>query len=149
MNGVGGLGAPFWLPSFPTEFVLPDGRVAPAGSVPELEQLAAVLDSIAFLVATNVRAMQRVALLQRIVISGGLAACDYLCEVIADATGLRVDRPELHEASARGIAFLAAGQPQDWQEVRIEKSFEPTESDAVSERFGRWREAMAQRGAAS
>jgi glycerol kinase len=149
MNGVGGLGAPFWLPQFPTEFVLADGRVAPEGTIPELEQLAAVLDSIAFLVATNVAVMQRVALLQRIVISGGLAACDYLCEVIAEATGLPVERPELHEASARGIAFLAAGQPQEWQRVPIEKTFEPTESGVVSERYARWREAMAQRGAAS
>lgn len=148
MNGVGGLGAPFWMPHFPTEFVLPDGSVAAEGRVPELEQLAAVLDSIAFLVATNVAAMQRVALLQRIVISGGLAACDYLCEVIAEATGLPVERPELHEASARGIAFLASGQPQQWQDVQVEKSFKPTDSCVVRDRYGRWREAMAQRGAA-
>ena len=137
------------MPHFPTEFVLPDGSVAAEGTVPELEQLAAVLDSIAFLVATKVAVMQRVAPLQRIVISGGLAACDYLCEVIAEATGLPVDRPELHEASARGIAFLAAGQPQEWQGVRIEKSFKPTESGVVRERFERWRDAMAQRGAVS
>jgi glycerol kinase len=147
MNGVGGLGAPFWLPHFPTEFVLPDGRTAPAGAVPELEQLAAVLDSIAFLVAANVAVMQRVAPLQRIVISGGLAACDYLCEVIAEATGLPVDRPELHEASARGIAYLAAGQPLQWQDVEVEKTFRPTDSCLVCDRFERWREAMAQRGA--
>lgn len=149
MNGVGGLGAPFWLPHFPTEFVRTDGSVAPEGTVPELEQLAAVLDSIAFLVATQVAAMQRVAPLQRIVVSGGLAACDYLCEVIAEASGLPVERPQLHEASARGIAFLAAGQPQEWQRVPIEKSFEPTESAVVIERFEHWREAMAQRGAVS
>jgi glycerol kinase len=93
--------------------------------------------------------MQRVAPLQRIVVSGGLAACDYLCEVIAEASGLPVERPHLHEASARGIAFLAAGQPQEWQRVRIEKSFEPTDSDVVTERFERWRKAMAQRGAVS
>ena len=53
----------------------------------------------------------------------------------------------MHEASARGIAFLAAGQPQEWQRVPIEKSFEPTESAVVIERFEHWREAMAQRGA--
>jgi glycerol kinase len=149
MNGVGGLGAPFWLPQFPTEFVHTDGSVAADGTVPELEQLAAVLDSIAFLVATQVSRMQRVAPLQRVVISGGLAACDYLCEAIAEATALPVERPELHEASARGIAFLASGQPQDWQRVPVEKTFEPTQSDAVTERFEHWRAAMAQRGAVS
>lgn len=149
MNGVGGLGAPFWLPHFPTEFILPDGSVAAEGAATDLEQLAAVLDSIAFLVATNVAVMQRAAPLQRIVISGGLAACDYLCEVMAEATGLTVDRPELHEASARGIAFLAAGQPQDWQNVSIEKSFRPAGCSAIHDRYERWRAAMAERGAAN
>lgn len=149
MNGVGGLGAPFWLPHFPTEFILPDGSVAAEGAATDLEQLAAVLDSIAFLVATNVAVMQRAAPLQRIVISGGLAACDYLCEVMAEATGLTVDRPELHEASARGIAFLAAGQPQDWQNVSIEKSFRPAGCSAIRDRYERWRAAMAERGAAN
>lgn len=147
MNGVGGLGAPFWLPHFPVEFVLPDGGVAADVTASDLSRLAAVLDSIAFLVATNVTAMQRAAPLQRLVVSGGLAACDYLCEVMAEATGLTVERPQLREASARGIAYLAAGQPQDWQDVTTEKSFRPTDCSAVQRRYERWRTAMAARGA--
>ena len=147
MNGIGGLGAPFWLPHFASGFVLPDGSVAPEGVAPELDQLAAVLDSIGFLVATNVAAMQRALPLQRIVITGGLAASDYLCELIAESTRLPVHRPQLHEASARGIAFLAAGQPDGWQEVPIERSFAPSESCVVVDRYDHWREAMAQRGA--
>lgn len=149
MNGVGGLGAPFWLPDFACGFVLPDGSEPTAGVTAEIDQLAAVLDSIGFLVATNIAAMQRAAPLQRIVISGGLAASDYLCEVIAEATHLAVHRPELHEATARGIAFLAAGQPPDWQDVPIEKSFAPTGSCTVDDRFEEWRRSMAQRGATS
>jgi len=147
MNGIGGLGAPYWLPHFASGFVLPDGSVAPEGVAAELDQLAAVLDSIGFLVATNVAAMQRALPLQRIVITGGLAASDYLCELIAESTRLPVHRPQLHEASARGIAFLAAGQPDGWQEVPIERSFAPSESCVVVDRYDHWREAMAQRGA--
>ena len=150
MNGVGGLGAPFWRPEFPVEFVREDGSAVADGDdgkSSDMEQLAAVLDSIAFLTAINVLAMHRAAPLQRLVITGGLAACDYLCMVLAEATGLVVERPELREATARGIAYLAAGQPEEWQAVSIEKTFTPLASRAIRERFGRWRREMAKRGA--
>jgi glycerol kinase len=146
MNGVGGLGAPFWSPSFPTEFLRLDGPVVndrPPGS--EMEQLAAVLDSIAFLVAANLQAMQRSSALQRVVITGGLSSCDYLCDVLAEATGLNVERPELQEATARGIAFLAAAQPADWQSVPLDRTFAPRGREAVRQRFGRWREEVEKR----
>ncbi|MGI9246675.1 MAG: FGGY family carbohydrate kinase [Steroidobacteraceae bacterium] len=146
MNGVGGLAAPFWLPAFESEFLDLAGQPVP-GTVDELQQIAALVDSITFLVATNVALMHRAAPLRRIVVTGGLAGCDYLCEVLAEVTGLAVERPEIHEATARGIAFLAAGQPGDWASMRVEQSFAPRGRSAVLERFGRWREAMARRGA--
>ncbi|HWJ05467.1 MAG TPA: FGGY family carbohydrate kinase [Steroidobacteraceae bacterium] len=146
MNGVGGLGAPFWLPDFPTEFTDLDGRVV-AQPTDERRQLAAVVDSIAFLVATQVAAMRRASPLDRLVVTGGLAACDYLCEMLAAATGLRVERPALREATARGIAYLAAGQPSDWQPVPLDRVFDPSARADIAHRFERWRGAMAQRGA--
>jgi glycerol kinase len=146
MNGVGGLGAPYWSPDFPVEFLTLDGPVVkdrPAGS--DMEQLAAVLDSIAFLIAVNVQAMERSAPLQRIVVTGGLASCDYLCDVLAEVTGLSVERPELHEATARGIAFLAAGQPADWQPAPLDRTFAPRGREAIRARFTRWREETEKR----
>ena len=111
----------------------------------ELQRIGAVVESIAFLVAVNVLAMQRAAPLQRLTITGGLAACDYLCEVLADATQMTVERPALLEATSRGIAFLAAGQPQDWQPVPIERSFAPAGGIPRCARFDEWRAAMAVR----
>jgi glycerol kinase len=148
VNGVGGLGAPFWLPDFPTLFVR---AVSPHLEVTEaagLQQLAAVVESISFLIAVNVDAMQRVAPLARLVVTGGLANCGCLCQSLADATGLLVERPALREATARGIAFLAAGRPSDWRPVPVEQRFPPTGQPAVRERFERWRVAMALHGAA-
>jgi glycerol kinase len=150
MNGVGGLAAPYWITDFPIEFVATAASAAStaaAASATELQQLAAIVESIAFLVAVNVRSMQRAAPLQRILITGGLASCDYLCEVIAAVTGLRVDRPEALEATARGIAFLAAGQPDGWQAVPTARAFAPDAGHSAVQRFGPWREAMAARGA--
>jgi glycerol kinase len=146
MNGVGGLGAPFWLPGFPTEFVDRDGRVV-SQPADERQQLSAVVDSIAFLVATHVRLLQRAAPLDRLVVTGGLASCNYLCAMLAETTGLTVERPAVREATARGIAYLAAGQPTAWEKVPLDGTFVSSGSAAIAVRFARWREAMAQRGA--
>jgi glycerol kinase len=68
--------------------------------------------------------------------------------VLADATGLPVARPAAHEATARGIAFLAAGLPSEWQPVPIDRVFAPSGGNAVVVRFGQWREAVENRLAA-
>jgi glycerol kinase len=146
MNGVGGLGAPYWLPDFQSEFLpVAGGTAMSAASATELQQIGAVVESIAFLIAVNVLAMHRAAPLQRLTITGGLAACDYLCEVLAAATQMTVERPAALEATSRGIAYLAAGQPQDWLPVPIEKSFASTGAHPVIDRFGQWRAAMSVR----
>jgi glycerol kinase len=149
LNGVGGLGAPYWLPDFPVEFVAaePDASSVALDSATDLQQVGAVVESIAFLIAVNVRAMQRTAPLRRLLLTGGLASCDYLCTVLAAVTRLKVDRPELLEATARGIAYLAAGQPQDWQAVPIASSFAPDIAHGSVQRFGHWLAAMGTRGA--
>ncbi len=113
MNGIGGLGAPYWLPDFQSEFLAaPGGATTNVDSATELQQIGAVVESIAFLIAVNVLAMHRATPLQRLTITGGLAACDYLCEVLAEVTQMPVARPTLLEATSRGIAYLAAGQPR-------------------------------------
>jgi len=138
MNGVGGLGAPYWKPDFPVEFI---------GGGDDLQLLAAVVESVVFLLSVNLEAMRGVAALDRIVISGGLARCDYLCQTLADANGLVVERYALQEATARGIAFLAAGEPADWLVPDIERSFAPATNPALAARYVRWRSEMAHRGA--
>jgi glycerol kinase len=138
VNGVGGLGAPFWLADFPSEFV---------GDGDDVARLAAVIESIAFLVCANLEALRTAAPLGRIRISGGLARNDYLCRCLAAASRLPVERPALVEATARGVAWLAAGKPAAWQPVPVEQVFKPSAAPALETRHARWRAAMAQRGA--
>jgi glycerol kinase len=140
MNGVGGLGAPFWKADFPVEFV---------GAGDDLQLLASVVESIAFLLAVNLESMQQAARLERIRISGGLARCDYLCRALADLSGLVVERYALHEATARGVAFLAAGEPAAWSEIQVERRFTPDACNAIASRFASWRAEMSRRGAAA
>jgi len=138
MNGVGGLGAPYWEPRFPVEFV---------GAGDDRERLAAVVESIAFLLCVNLEVLQRAAPLQRILISGGLARSDYLCRCLAATSGLPVERRSLAEATARGVAFLAAGEPGSWQPVPVERVFAAETDPVLATRYATWRREMTQRGA--
>jgi glycerol kinase len=138
MNGVGGLGAPFWQPDFPTSFV---------GDGDDRARLAAVLESVAFLLQENIAVLQRSTPLRRIRISGGLARSAYLCRCLASVSGLPVERYALDEATARGVAFLAAGEPASWRPIPVERVFEPSGDAALSSRHAHWKAEMAQRGA--
>jgi glycerol kinase len=140
MNGVGGLGAPFWIADFPVAFV---------GDGDDLHRLAAVLESIAFLLAVNLERMGEAAPLERIVISGGLSRSDYLCRALAAVSCLPVERYALQEATARGVAFLAAGEPAGWEVPPLERAFAPSASPALSMRHAAWRAGMARRGASA
>jgi glycerol kinase len=138
MNGVGGLGAPFWQPDFPCEFV---------GAGDEEARLAAVIESIVFLLCVNLERLERSAPLRRIRISGGLARNDYLCRCLASLSALPVERPAAVEATARGVAYLAAGKPTSWHNVPIERTFTPSAVPALMTRYARWQSEMASRGA--
>jgi len=138
MNGVGGLGAPFWLTDFPSEFV---------GEGDDAARLAALIESIAFLLCANLEALRSAAPLARLRISGGLARNDYLCRCLAAVSRLPVERPALVEATARGIAWLAAGKPAAWQPVPVERVFTPLATPALDARYALWRSEMARRGA--
>ncbi len=96
-NGVGGLGSPFWLPDAPVMF---DREASVAG------QTVAVLESIVFLIQTN---LERMGTPARIAVSGGLSRLDGLCQRLADLALIPVMRLDDFEATARGVARLLAG----------------------------------------
>ena len=135
---VGGLGAPFWRPDFPVEFV---------GEGDDMARLASVLESIAFLLCVNLEALGRSAPLERILLSGGLARSDYLCRCLAETSGLAVERNALAEATARGVAYLAAGEPGSWRAPPLERVFTPSSDALLATRYSRWRVEMERRGA--
>jgi glycerol kinase len=137
MNGVGGLGSPWWRPDFPSE-VLGEGD--------ERSQVTAVIESVAFMIAVNLELMRDVGPVGPVLTTGGLARNDYLCQAIADVARLPMRRLALREGTARGAAFLAAGDAARWAEPPLDRSFAPGAS-ALGARFGDWRREMARRGA--
>ena len=134
LNGVSGLGAPFWVPDFPSRFV---------GDGQPWEKVVAVVESILFLLQANMEEMKKLASPpQQIQISGGLAALDGLCQRLADLSGLPVYRPQEREATARGTAYLLAGLPAHWPETELGLWFKPRPHPALETRYRHWKEAM-------
>ncbi len=135
LNGVAGLGGPFWKADFPSRFV---GE----GDAPH--KAVAVVESMAFLLQANFDEIGKyVAAPERIRVSGGVSRLDGLCQALADVSGLVVRRREDPEATARGIGYLAAGLPGRWNEGVAENVFNPRPGAAVRNRYARWRALMA------
>lgn len=134
LNGVSGLGSPYWVPDFPSRFI---------GEAQEWEKAVAVVESIVFLLQENLGRMCELASPpQQIQITGGLSRFDGLCRRVADLSGLPVYCPAECEATARGTAFLTADCPRTWPETALGKCFEPSHSAALVARYRAWREAM-------
>ncbi len=135
LNSVGGLGAPWWKPGPKPGFV---------GETPSSPVAAvAVIESIIFLVEANVALMQGVnSAVKNIQVSGGLSNLDGLCRKLANLSGLPVHRPVQVEATARGIAWQAAGCPKDWPASGPGETFEPVKDAALAARYRRFTEIL-------
>jgi len=138
LNGVSGLGSPFWLPQFASQFVgLPAGGAQPA------EKIVAVLESIIFLLCLNLEEMHRAGVaLQNITVSGGLSVLDGLCQRLADVSQLPVERAPEIEATAKGLAFLLASPEKDWRDEGEVSHFVPLNNVALCERYQQWRSEL-------
>ncbi len=134
LNGVGGLGSPFWVADFPSRFV---------GDGEPWQKAVAVAESIVFLLQTNLDELRKLSVeLDHILISGGLAQFDGLCQRLADISRLPVYRQVEPEATARGIAHLLANHTEPLPESLAGVWFYPTGNPLFADRYRRWREAM-------
>lgn len=135
INGIGGLGSPFWVADCPVAFSRPADLAA---------ETVAVLESIVFLLVVNIETMRRAAGPTAsdpgpITASGGLAQLDGVCQRLADLAGQVVERPADTEATARGVAWLLGSDvPPDIPRSR----YLPRPDPALKARFGQWRAAL-------
>ncbi|MBK6983048.1 MAG: hypothetical protein IPH30_17165 [Betaproteobacteria bacterium] len=131
LNGIAGLGGPFWQPDFPR---------ASWGGQP-WQKAVAVVESMAFLLQANIDEIAKHVLpARRMRASGGLRF-DGLCRRIASVSGpcivATMPRPRL-----AGIGYLAAGMPARWNDAASEEVFEPLPDEAIRRRYARWRGLM-------
>lgn len=137
MNTVGGLGAPWWRAG-PEPHFLDADVTAP-------EAMVAVIESILFLVQANIEQITTLnPAVDRIRISGGLSSLDGLCQRLANLSGLAVERPVQVEATARGIAWQAAGCPDGWSTSNAGKLFTPERDVPLAGRYTQFIEHLKQ-----
>ena len=138
LNGISGLGSPFWLPTFSSQFIGPH-----ASDAQPSEKMVAVLESIVFLLCLNLEEMRHAGVsLQRIVISGGVSILDGLCQRLADISQLPVERSPQTEATAKGLAYLLASPEQAWVNTREAACFMPQNNVTLNERYQCWHHAL-------
>jgi glycerol kinase len=134
LNGIAGLGAPFWIADFPSRLI---------GDGEPWQKACAVVESVVFLLQTNLEAMQTISPApRRMLVTGGLAQLDGICQRLADLSSLPVYRPAEHEATARGTAYLLAGFPENWPEEKTGVSFGPIPNLGLEQRYKDWRAEM-------
>jgi glycerol kinase len=133
LNGVGGLGSPFWVPDFRSRF---EGRGG------DRERVRAVLESVAFLIRANLDEMARhLPPPARIIVTGGLSRNRLLRRLLANLSGVPVEFPLEAEATAKGLAWLIAGAPQTWDAGGVETVAAMTQETAQA-RYREWLELM-------
>lgn len=141
MNGVGGLGSPYWCPKFPSKFVLTsDSPCEPQA------KLVAVLESIVFLLMVNLmclRQTRKADAFTEIHLGGGLSRIDSLGQKLADLSGLPVYRDEQSETTACGAAYLLMGSPEHWSHEYA--YFRPQTNETLTQRFQQWRTKIEHR----
>jgi len=132
-NGVSGFGSPFWQADFRPRFI-GEGNLA--------AQAVAVVESIVFLLNENLSLMHRYLPVPRqLLLSGGLAALDGLCQRLADLSGIDVVRSAETEGTAKGLAYLLADMPKEWP-TAIDRHFAANENKVLQQRYQSWRKLI-------
>ncbi|MCP1168104.1 glycerol kinase GlpK [Limimaricola litoreus] len=144
-----GLGAPYWDP---------DCRGAVFGitrNTGPREMARAALESVGYQTRDLLEAMradwQGEAERATLRVDGGMSASDWTMQFLADITGAPVDRPEITETTALGVAWLAgmkagiypdqAGFAESW---KLDRSFAPEMDEATREAgYAAWGRAVA------
>ncbi len=144
-----GLGAPYWDP---------DCRGAVFGitrNTGPKEMARAALESVGYQTRDLLEAMradwQGEGERATLRVDGGMSASDWTMQFLADITGAPVDRPEITETTALGVAWLAgmrAGVYPDMEGFaarwKLDRSFAPEMEEATREAgYAAWGRAVA------
>lgn len=141
-----GLGAPYWDP---------DARGAIFGLTRDTgikEIVTAGLQSVCYQTKDLQKAMQQDGVRPvTLRVDGGMVANNWLLQCLADILGARVDRPQVIETTAQGVAYLAGLQSgvfesldqlsQHWQ---LDRQFDPVMDKVTRDGFyAGWQKAVS------
>jgi len=141
VNSLGGLGSPWWRAGPQTRFLHRAG--AAAGTHEHLlAGFAAVVESIAFMIAANAEwLVRKCGPLQGIELAGGMSQSAWLCGRLASLleVSLSLAAPQ---ASARGVARLAAPELAARWPPAPRRTWDPAPAPGLRERYGEFRAAI-------
>lgn len=134
INTTSGLGSPDWQTDIEPQFI---------GNGDIQARLLAIIESICFLIQRNLDEMEySIDKPDNITISGGLSKLNGLCQRIADLSGINLIRPQQHEATATGLAYLIAARPLLWPAYKDSQTFTASNNPALKQRFQQWSTAL-------
>lgn len=146
LNGVGGLGSPWWRTSLESRYLAAlaatDPMVSPAPEA-RMARFAALVESIAFMIAVNAELLETQAgPPQRVLLAGGMSRSPWLCRRLASLLDLPVEAIDA-EASARGVARLAAPDFTAHWAVTARARYAPEPDAALRDRYQRFTAGIA------
>jgi glycerol kinase len=134
VNGIGGLGSPWWRSTMASRFIDGTGNA--------LLDFAAVIESVAFMIAANAALLARQSgALQRVLLAGGMSRSQWLCRKLASLLEVPVQAGAA-EASARGVARLAAPEFAVHWPAEPTQGWEPQPDAALRARYQRFIDAV-------
>ncbi|MEC4678081.1 MAG: FGGY family carbohydrate kinase [Nitrospirota bacterium] len=128
INGIGGVGSPFWEPHVRSRFI-GKGNIA--------ARFTAVVESILFLIKANLDEMNQSPKI--LILSGGLSASDLLCQKLANLSGIPILQSKEQEATARGLAYLLG---KFEVKISVSKDFSPQPAPQLQSRYRQWLKTM-------
>ena len=133
INGISGVGSPFWFSNIESRFLSDSSMEG---------KFVGVLESIVFLIYSNLLAIRKLwNKVEYIQISGGLSQSNAICQKLSDLSGLIIIRDSDVEATALGVYFLLMGI-SDFSHKPDKKSFFPSKNKLLVKRYGAWHAAM-------
>lgn len=131
LNGIGGLGSPWWRPRFESRWV---------GEGDAQQRFQSVFESVLFLIRANLEALAELSgAIRRIVLTGGIAENALFVRGLAALTDCPVWVPADTEATARGVAFLIA---PEHMVAGVLHETRPDRMPALLARYARWKALM-------
>ncbi len=131
INGISGVGSPYWIAELKSRFI---------GNATIAAKAIAVLESIIFLIIENINLM-RIKSNSVIKISGGLSILDGVCQKLSDLTQMTVTRATDKEATLLGLLQLLTDFRANISKCDND-SFRATDNPALVNRFVEWQKEM-------
>ncbi|MDH3325499.1 MAG: FGGY family carbohydrate kinase [Gammaproteobacteria bacterium] len=136
INAISGIGSPFWVAEYESNFTK---------EVSSEEKFVSVLESIVFLISENIKCIQNISgeVLQ-IRLGGGLAKSLSFCQKLSCVSGCKVVLAQEQEATAKGVFYLLSGDIGE-KSGAYSESLNLNNDQVLLTRYSYWHKLMSEK----